>query len=900
MTTPEARLAAALSDRYHIEGELGQGGMATVYLAEDLKHARKVAIKVLHPELSAVIGGERFLAEIKTTASLQHPHILGLIDSGDADGLLYYVMPFIEGETLRGRLTREKQLPVDDAIRLTKEVASALEFAHKRGIVHRDIKPENILLQDGQALVADFGIALAVQQAGGSRMTQTGMSLGTPAYMSPEQAMGERELGARSDVYALGAMTYEMLTGEPPFTGPNSQAIVAKVLTETPRPLRPARPSVSPGIEGAVLTALQKLPADRFNSAKDYADALDGKGTYAATVATRLSAYPPGLLPAHPPARLGRALAIAAAAALLAATVTWAVMRIQTPDAPVTRYGLALPPSQAMAPGSVTPMPSPDGSSIVYLGPGPAGDQLWMKRRDSYTAVPIAGTNGTQTFTFSPSGEWIAIATAGQLKKVPITGGTAVPLVTDSVGGGYGVAWLDNGTIVYSLRGAAGLMQVPENGGKPEQVWRSPSYISMLPSPLPGGHAVLFVSCPAGCSQPQLWVADLKTKAAHMLLQDGTAGEYVKMGHIIFSSLTGALYAVAFDPGSLRVTGTPIPLGEQLSTTDQLQMFHVSAAGTLVLTTGGANITGRTYDMVWVDRNGRETPVDPDWRFQLTALANNHGWSLSPDGKKLAVGVSTHSGDDIWVKPLPHGAAYRVSFDPMPDNRPRWTADGRYVTFVGVRQPGGVFRHRADGTGTDSLLVEGVMDEAMMSPDGRWLLLRQGSVGAVAGGRNITGMRLGTDTAPVPILATEFDEEAVQLSPDGKWLAYQSDETGRTEVFVRPFPSINDGKKQVSSGGGLAPLWSRDGKELFYLASDRNMMAAKMLPGTSPEFAPPVTLFHVPDELLGVEALYYTPWDVAADGRFIMARLVSGDPGQLGALVVTENWFQELEAKVKR
>ena len=260
MTSAQARLTAALADRYRLERELGQGGMATVYLAEDLKHGRKVAIKVLHPELRAVIGGDRFLSEIKTTASLQHPHILGLIDSGEADGLLYYVMPFIEGETLRARLTREKQLPVDDAIRLAKEVASALEFAHKRGIVHRDIKPENILLQDGQALVADFGIALAVQQAGGSRMTQTGMSLGTPAYMSPEQAMGERDLGARSDVYALGAMTYEMLTGEPPFTGPNSQAIVAKVLTETPPPLRPKRPTVSPAVEHAVLTSCRSSP----------------------------------------------------------------------------------------------------------------------------------------------------------------------------------------------------------------------------------------------------------------------------------------------------------------------------------------------------------------------------------------------------------------------------------------------------------------------------------------------------------------------------------------------------------------------------------------------------------------------------------------------------------------
>src|SRR3954451_8157552 len=216
------RLQVALADRYRHDREIGQGGMAIVYLAEDLRHGRKVAIKLLHPELSAILGGERFLAEIKVTANLQHPHILGLIDSGEADGLLYYVMPYVAGESLRARLGRERQLPVDEALRLSREVASALDYAHRQGVVHRDIKPENILLQDGAALVADFGIALAVQQAGGSRMTQTGMSLGTPAYMSPEQAMGEREIGARSDVYALVAMTYEMLAGEPPFTGPSS------------------------------------------------------------------------------------------------------------------------------------------------------------------------------------------------------------------------------------------------------------------------------------------------------------------------------------------------------------------------------------------------------------------------------------------------------------------------------------------------------------------------------------------------------------------------------------------------------------------------------------------------------------------------------------------------------
>jgi serine/threonine-protein kinase len=267
-------LASALQDRYRLERELGAGGMATVYLAHDLRHDRPVAIKVLHPELSAVLGAERFLSEIKTTAALQHPHILPLFDSGSAGGLLYYVMPLVEGETLRARLSREKQLPVADAVRITTEVAGALDYAHRHGVIHRDIKPENILLHEGEAVVADFGIALAVQSAGGQRMTQTGLSLGTPQYMSPEQSMGQREITARSDLYALGAVTYEMLTGEPPFTGATTQAIVARVLTEEPRPIGPQRKSVSAHVEAAVLTALQKLPADRFGSAAEYAQAL--------------------------------------------------------------------------------------------------------------------------------------------------------------------------------------------------------------------------------------------------------------------------------------------------------------------------------------------------------------------------------------------------------------------------------------------------------------------------------------------------------------------------------------------------------------------------------------------------------------------------------------------------
>ncbi|MEP7326919.1 MAG: serine/threonine-protein kinase [Gemmatimonadota bacterium] len=278
MTEALERLRASLADRYRFERELGAGGMARVYLAQDVKHDRKVAVKVLRPELAAVIGAERFLAEIKTTANLQHPHILPLFDSGAADGFLYYVMPYIEGESLRDRLDREKQLPIGDAIRLATEVASALDYAHRRGVIHRDIKPANILLHDGSALVADFGIALAASRAG-TRITETGMSLGTPQYMSPEQALGEREITARSDVYALGCVLYEMLLGEPPFSGPTAQAIVAKITTEKVPAMSPRRDTIPGPVEQAVLTALQMLPADRFGSTAEFASALVGGAT---------------------------------------------------------------------------------------------------------------------------------------------------------------------------------------------------------------------------------------------------------------------------------------------------------------------------------------------------------------------------------------------------------------------------------------------------------------------------------------------------------------------------------------------------------------------------------------------------------------------------------------------
>ncbi len=304
-----ARLSTALEERYRIERQLGAGGMATVYLATDLKHDREVALKVLRPELGAVLGAERFLAEIKITARLDHPHILTLIDSGAEGGFLYYVLPLVRGESLRDKLNREHQLGLEEALTITRQVASALDYAHRHGVVHRDIKPENILLLEGEAMLADFGIALAVSEAGGNRLTETGLSLGTPQYMSPEQATGDRQLDARSDLYSLAAVLYEMLAGEPPVTGPTAQAMIAKLMTERPVHLRVVRSSVPEAIDAAVARALDKTPADRFASAGEFARALDAKPV-----------APTVVLPA-PRSRRRLVVGIAAGVAVLAAVV---------------------------------------------------------------------------------------------------------------------------------------------------------------------------------------------------------------------------------------------------------------------------------------------------------------------------------------------------------------------------------------------------------------------------------------------------------------------------------------------------------------------------------------------------------------------------------------------------
>jgi serine/threonine-protein kinase len=859
----EERLRVALADRYRLERELGQGGMATVYLAEDLKHRRPVAIKVLHPELSAVIGGERFLKEIELTANLQHPHILPLFDSGAADGLLYYVMPYVEGETLRTRLGHERQLAVEEAVRIAREVAAALDYAHKRGVVHRDIKPENVLLQEGAALVADFGIALAVSNAGAGRLTQTGLSLGTPHYMSPEQAMGERDITPRSDVYALGAMAYEMLVGEPPFTGPSAQAIVAKVLTEKAVPASVHRDTVPPHVSAAIQKALAKLPADRFGTAAEFATAL-----VTPTFRDAAPGATTALRAADAARRAPASRPFIAAIALLSLALlgtTLALVRRQPPAVPVTRYAIDFLPNQA--PLAEAPFAlSADGSHLAYLGPSENRTQLWVKPRDAWEATPLPGTDGVTSFTMSPDGKWVAFVQGPLLKKLPLTGGSPVVLA-DSVSSAPGLAWMDDGSIVYMRNQDRGFAAVSENGGPFRVLFpRDEGGDFAFLTPLPDNRGVLFSRCPGSCTTFELMVLDIGSGAIKPVQPGGLMGWYIETGHVVYVRPDGTLMAVPFDLDALEVRGAPVVVQQGVSIIDgAYPLVSLARDGTMVFRQGATGSLFGRYQLVWVDRDGRETAVDPDWSFAHVFFGNNAGWALSPDGTRLAVGRSTESGDDVWVKQLPAGPALRVTFDSASEFRPRWLPDGRSLVFGSNRDGArGLYRRNADGTGTDQRLLAGDIYEASVSRDGRWLVARAGGQIGVSGARNIGILRLGTDTALTPLLATQYDESEIALSPDGRWLAYVSDETGRPEVFLRPFPEVDEAKFQVSLNGAQSPLWSRDGTELFYLGLDRTLTAVTVAPRPDPKFGERRALFKLDRDYYPPGREYYTPFDVAA------------------------------------
>jgi len=927
------QLNTALADRYAIERELGQGGMAMVYLARDLKHDRKVALKILRPELAAVIGAERFLNEIKVTANLQHPHILPLHDSGAAAGFLYYVMPFVEGDTLRDKLVREKQLDVEDAVEIARAVAAALDYAHRHHIIHRDIKPENILIHDGQAQIADFGIALAVSQAGGSRLTETGLSIGTPHYMSPEQAMGDRELDARSDVYSLGAMLYEMLAGDPPYTGSTAQAIVAKVITEKAPPVTQHRDTVPPHVAAAVAKALSKLPADRFRSAAEFADALrDTRFTVpgldaldqAATRARRV------LVTRWKPAALGAG----ALAVILLAVNAWLLTASRS--LPTLRFRLALDSLQPFFFSGQSNPPrlavAPNGTELVYVGtaagvgsiivgnlgsaiPGSGSSGnivgqaavLMHRRFTELHARQLPGTEGAWAPQFAPDGERVAYVTTGgrgQIIRVVSLGGGPPITVLDS-GVGSTVAWGPDDFLYYLHASGPAVYRVSSGGGPPELVTTLPAPPGVRyawPSVLPGGAGIIVTAIPEGSSQVsaagslvgvglQVQVFDLASGAQRLSVA-GTFGTYAPTGHLVYATPDRSLLAVRLNTRSLELTGRPVALLEGIDVrNDGITDLAISPGGTLAYTTISQNAPER---ISWIGRDGVPTPVDPawtrDWEFE--------GLALAPDGRRAAVVIEDAARGDVWIKQLDRGPLSRLTFAGEYNGAPTWTPDGRYVTFVSLRRGNGdVWMKPADGSGGDSLVVD--LDRnihyAEWSRDGTWLVL---SVEGGPGSDDIYVLRPGRDSAARPLLAESFNEFTPALSPDGRWLAYVSDESGRGEVYLRPFPDVTAGRWQLSVDGGIEPIWDAGGRALYFRTFDgREIRIVDLAAG--PGGARVRTLVRLPAEDDFERNPRNRLYDVAPGGRFLMVQR-AGATDVSGDLVVVLNWLSELAQKAGR
>ncbi len=834
---PVPRLASALAERYRIERELGAGGMATVYLAEDLKHHRHVAIKVLHAELSAMLGPERFLKEIELTANLQHPHILPLFDSGSADGLLYYVMPFVEGETLRARLERETQLPVDDALLIAREAADALSYAHGKGVVHRDIKPENILLQNGHALVADFGIALAVEQAGGARMTQTGLSLGTPQYMAPEQAMGERSVDARADIYALGAVTYEMLAGEPPFTGPNAQAVLARVITERPRPLGELRETVPRAVEDAVHAALAKLPADRPSTAARFAAALAAPSEQRADerrarTTTASSASPHTW-------RTWSVVGVAVAALALGAIADRLLHRpapAATP--PAARFSVMPDSGSTLGRFAI----ASDGSAIAFWAlRGDSAAELFVRDMHALEARRVMALRRDEDpdswgdVFFSPDARWIGFTAGGAIEKVPATGGATVMVarVPDASGG---AAWGSDGAIYYADR-AGTLMRVPPDGRAPELLLAPSEGRRFLePRRLPGGGGLLLTVANFATGKLAWTVLNLHTGQIGKSYP-GALAMYVDPGEIIYSDETGRLFRQAFDLGRLAPDGEPHALEESTAYDPQssLPAYAVSRSGTLVFTPGAL----RTRHLMLLNRDGSGKALQ----------ASAFPWAprLSPDGRRLAFGTAARPNDviDVWVMNLAAGTAQRITTDSADNDDPQWSPDGRSLVYSSSRDSSlkDLYVRSADGSGGARLLLRraGSQWSSDWSSDGRWILFTN----VAPDGDNDIWMVPAEGGDARPWLASPFTERGGRFSPDGRWVAYSSTETGYPEVYIQSFPTPG-ARRIVSTNGGYNPIWRGDGRELYYWSGTRLVAAQLGWDADGPHVTGRVTLFDRP------------------------------------------------------
>jgi serine/threonine-protein kinase len=898
---------------YEVTAQIGVGGMGEVYRAKDTKLNRDVALKIL-PEAFATDPDRlaRFQREAKTLASLNHPYIGGIHGLEESNGVTALVMELVEGEDLAQHMARGA-IPLDEAVPIARQIAEALEAAHEQGIIHRDLKPANIKVRpDGTVKVLDFGLAKALERVavrGGDvtasptitspAMTEMGIILGTAAYMSPEQAKG-RQADRRSDVWAFGCVLYEMLTGTRAFEGEDVSDTLANVLKGDPDwNVLPADVPVS------IRTLLKGcLAKDRRHRIADLSAALFVIDHQASLVATSDAIHAPA--PRVPLWQRATPVAALIVVALVATYSAW-MLRPAVPRR-VTRFAITLPAGDTFTPGAHWLALSPDGARLAYT----ANNRLYLRARDQLDAVPIVVGDGPALASprspfFSPDGQSIGFWQASQLMKVSVSGGAPVPLCAKVVPP-YGATWAADDTILVG-DGTGGIWRVPGNGGTPETIIKMDAgQRAHGPQLLPDGRTVLFtVTQSASWDEAQIVVQSLESGIRKPIITGGTDGRYLPTGHLVYM-LRQTVLAVPFDTTSLTIRGTPVPMIDGVRR--QIAGFHaaqfaVSLDGTLAYVPS-ASFTAAPRTLVWVDRRGREEAI----------AAAPHSYShprLDRDGTRLALEIQDDRQNwDIWVWDFVRGTLKKLTSSPTINRNPIWTPDGQRIIFVSNRTGvNNLFWQAANGTGTAEPLIEDkrtmILPHAM-SPDGNHLVLRGGD-GRGGSDLMILDVRNGRGVQPLApvgeprrLVATPAEEHNAEISPNGQWLAYQSNRSGVFEVYVRPFPDVESGEWLVSTAGGTEPLWAHDSRELFYRGPKGAVMRVSIAPG-SWKASTPTRLFDASSYALGAIGTFTVSrtYDVSPDGQKFLMIKPSENPAQSSTvqqIVIVQNWFEELKAKV--
>jgi Tol biopolymer transport system component len=902
---------------YEVIGTLGAGGMGEVYRARDNRLGRDVALKVLPTAFSTDperLG--RFQREAQVLAALNHPHIAqiyGLEDSPSGAGQYEraLVMELVEGPTLADLIVRGA-VDTSEALRIAKQIALALEAAHDRGITHRDLKPSNVKVSaDGSVKVLDFGLAKlspvadssvqrsAIELSASPTLTSPalatglGIILGTAAYMSPEQARG-RPVDKRADIWAFGCVLYEMLTGRRAFDGDDVSDTLAGVLRGEPDwALIPA--GVSSTLRQYLRRCLTKDPSQRIHDIADMRLAIDG------AFDVPMEAASAGPLPATAAAhRRKRMLALGgtiAAVAVAAAALGGAAARVLGRDKPpaVIRLVVTPPDGTSLSPsqGDADVAVSPDGSRMAFVNIEQGSLRLYVRTLDQLNAVRLEAVGSPRFPFFSPDGAWIGFFEANALKRISANGGPPVS-ITAVTGIGRGATWGADGTIIFATSDSTGLMRVSATGGEPT-VLTTPGQGEdhILPEFLPGGKAVLFSIRPEGrtTSSTQIGLLNLESGAVTTLLPSASHATYASSGHLVYGS-EGSLRAVSFDLDTFSVRGNPVRVVERVVTkATGAANFALASNGLLVYESGDPTISA-DRSLVWVDREGHEEALPAPRRSYVYPR-------ISPDGTRIALDIRDQQ-NDIWIYHLARQTLSRLTFDPGLNRGIAWTPDGQRVAFSAEREgKESVFWQAADGSGSAEPLTSTTPDKPQapysFSSDGKMVLFAQPGQPPF----DLYTVETNSSRKIAPLLNSSYSENNGEISPDGRWLAYQSDESGSNEIYVRPFPNVAAGRSQVSSGGGTRPVWARSGRELFYSSVDGAMMSVSIDSSVDSGFLAgnPKALF---------AGVYYSvqagrSYDVSADGRrFLMIKNITPRAQSAPQLVVVLNWTEELKRLVPR